>query len=152
MRVGRQELGRARRGRPVHGPRRSTDEKDAQEGSARGRSNRGSHRWFDARFGPGARRQAAARTGHDDLELVDGRHLVGGYLVDAYWPVARLVVELDSYEFHSDREAFERDRRKIADLRLAGYEVLPITHRQLDREPAWVVDTVRTHLRRVAAK
>jgi hypothetical protein len=36
--------------------------------------------------------------------------LVEGYLVDAYWPARRLVAELDSWEFHRDRGAFERDR------------------------------------------
>lgn len=84
------------------------------------------------------------------LPLPSTNVLVEGYLVDAFWPEARLVVELDSYEFHSDRETFERDRRKIADLRLAGFDALPFTHRQLTEEPAWVVDTVRAHLRRAA--
>jgi hypothetical protein len=47
-----------------------------------------------------------------------------GYLVDGYWPEARLVVELQSYEHHAHRQAFDRDYTKLARLRLAGYEVL----------------------------
>ena len=35
---------------------------------------------------------------------------VSGYLVDAYWPDANLVVEVDSYEYHRGRQPFERDR------------------------------------------
>ena len=50
--------------------------------------------------------------------------LVDGYLVDAFWPDADLVVELDGYEFHNDRKAFEADRRKLAELRRRGLEAI----------------------------
>ncbi len=43
--------------------------------------------------------------------------LVDGFLVDCHWPDANLVVELDGYEFHSGRDAFEADRRRLAELR-----------------------------------
>ena len=59
---------------------------------------------------------------------------VAGYEVDAYWPEARLAVELDSWEFHRGREAFERDRAKSTELRLAGFEVIRLTDRRLKRE------------------
>jgi very-short-patch-repair endonuclease len=74
--------------------------------------------------------------------------LLDGYLVDAFWPEANLVVELDGYEFHHDREAFERDRRKIAALRLAAREVVSFTYAQVTREPGWVVATVTALLER----
>jgi very-short-patch-repair endonuclease len=64
--------------------------------------------------------------------------LVEGYLVDAYWPAARLVVELQGYAYHSDRLAFERDHARLARLKLAGYEVLALTWHQVTKEPAWV--------------
>lgn len=76
--------------------------------------------------------------------------LVEGFLVDAYWPAARLVVELDGYEYHRGREAFERDHAKIGRLRLAGYEVLPLTYRQLTEEPDWVVRAIGSLLERGA--
>ena len=60
---------------------------------------------------------------------------VHGYLVDAVWPDARLVVELDGHEFHRGRVAFEDDRRRDADLLAAGYHVLRITWRRLTEEP-----------------
>ena len=69
--------------------------------------------------------------------------LVDGFLVDAYWPDANLVVELDGYEFHSGRDAFERDHARIAGLRLAGREVVPFTYRQVTREGSRVASTVR---------
>lgn len=74
--------------------------------------------------------------------------LVEGFLVDAYWPAAQVVVELDGYDYHSGRRAFERDHAKLARLRLAGYEVLCVTWRQLGEEPAWVVGAVRMLLAR----
>jgi hypothetical protein len=52
---------------------------------------------------------------------------VEGIEVDFLWPGARLVVEVDGYEFHRDRAAFERDRRRDAVLQRAGYRVLRIT-------------------------
>ena len=56
--------------------------------------------------------------------------------VDALWPRARLVVEMDSWEYHRHRAAFERDRARDTDLLLAGYRTIRVTHRRLDREPA----------------
>ncbi|HET9676632.1 MAG TPA: DUF559 domain-containing protein [Solirubrobacterales bacterium] len=66
-----------------------------------------------------------------------------GHEVDALWPVAKLVVELDSWEHHGHRAAFERDRARDPKLLLAGYRTIRITHRRLDRE----ADTVAVELR-----
>jgi very-short-patch-repair endonuclease len=71
---------------------------------------------------------------------------VQGYLVDAYWPDANLVVELDSWEFHRGRDSFERDRAKIVDLRLAGVDVAPITDRRLTYERDKVASVIRQAL------
>jgi len=82
------------------------------------------------------------------IEMPQANVLVDGFLVDAYWPEADLVVELDGYEFHHDREAFERDHRKIAKLRLAGREVVALTYNQVTRESDWVVAAVAAMLER----
>lgn len=76
--------------------------------------------------------------------------LVEGFLVDAVWPKPRLVVELDGYEFHRSRDAFERDRRRDAVLALAGYRVVRVTYRMLAREPARVAGTILSLLTRDA--
>ncbi len=68
---------------------------------------------------------------------------VCGFVVDAVWPAARLVVELDGYGYHGHREAFERDRERDAALQLAGYRVIRITWRRLEREPHQVARTLR---------
>jgi very-short-patch-repair endonuclease len=64
---------------------------------------------------------------------------VAGYNADVFWPAHRLIVEVDGYQFHSSRWAFERDRRRDAAHTLAGYTVIRITWRQLTEEPMVVV-------------
>ena len=68
--------------------------------------------------------------------------LVEGFLVDAYWPQAQLVVELQSWEHHGHRQAFERDNERLARLQAAGYSVLPLTYRQLRHQPDWVIRSI----------
>lgn len=77
--------------------------------------------------------------------------VVEGFVVDAYWPSARLTVELQGYAYHSDREAFERDHARFARLKLAGHEVLALTWRQVMDQPAWVAAAIRTLLGRAPA-
>ena len=60
---------------------------------------------------------------------------IGGYEVDFLWRDRRLVVEVDGYAYHSTREAFERDRRKDADLQALGLRTLRLTWRQIATEP-----------------
>jgi very-short-patch-repair endonuclease len=60
-------------------------------------------------------------------------------MVDAYWRPGRLVVELQSWEHHAHRQAFERDNERLARLQVAGYTVLPLTYRQLRDQSDWVI-------------
>jgi very-short-patch-repair endonuclease len=60
---------------------------------------------------------------------------VGGFEVDFLWRSRRLVVEVDGYRFHSDRAAFENDRRRDAALVALGYRVVRVTWRHLCNEP-----------------
>ena len=71
---------------------------------------------------------------------------VAGEDVDAYWQESNLVVELDSWEFHKTRRAFERDRQKAATLERAGIRVLRFTWTQLTRGEATVAATIRGRL------
>jgi hypothetical protein len=57
-----------------------------------------------------------------------------GYEVDAFWPEDNTVVELDGWEHHRTRRAFEEDRRKAAALEAAGHRVLRFTWRQVARD------------------
>jgi very-short-patch-repair endonuclease len=62
--------------------------------------------------------------------------------VDALWPGQRLIVELDSWKFHSGRHAFESDRERDAALQAAGYRVVRITWRQLEADPERVAAVI----------
>jgi hypothetical protein len=79
-----------------------------------------------------------------DIPMYEPNAEVRGYEVDAYWPDAELVIELDSRSFHTSPFAAERDDTKTVELRLAGLEVHRLTYTMVDRRPCWVVDTVRT--------
>jgi very-short-patch-repair endonuclease len=61
---------------------------------------------------------------------------VAGHEVDILFEAEKVVVELDGWDFHSDRRSFERDRNKDADLALAGYLVVRITWERLTQTPA----------------
>jgi very-short-patch-repair endonuclease len=66
--------------------------------------------------------------------------------VDVLWPEARLIVELDSWEFHAHRAAFEKDRDRDADHLLAGYRTIRVTHRRLSNEPERLAAQIRALL------
>lgn len=69
-----------------------------------------------------------------------------GREVDFHWPEARLIVETDGRETHDTAVAFERDRRRDLDLKLAGWEVIRITWRQLHEEPERLLALLRAKL------
>jgi hypothetical protein len=61
---------------------------------------------------------------------------VAGYEADAVFPEHRLIVELDGWEFHRQRDAFESDRDRDADTLRARYATVRITKLRLTRTPA----------------
>jgi very-short-patch-repair endonuclease len=71
---------------------------------------------------------------------------VGQHEVDFLWREQRLVVEVDGYAFHSSRGAFERDRRRDADLAREGIRVVRVTWRQIADEPEAIVATLAAAL------
>lgn len=64
---------------------------------------------------------------------------VSGYELDAYWPELRFAVELDLFETHGSRAAFERDRLRQEELKLLGIEMIRATKPRLDHEPEAVI-------------
>lgn len=63
---------------------------------------------------------------------------VHGVEVDAWWPAARLAVEIDSWAWHGSRHAFQRDRTKSNGLAVHGIRVLRFTDRDVADRPAEV--------------
>jgi hypothetical protein len=60
---------------------------------------------------------------------------MGGHEVDAYFEAERLVVELDGWDFHSDRRAFEDDRERDAAMLALGIATIRITWERLHENP-----------------
>jgi very-short-patch-repair endonuclease len=60
--------------------------------------------------------------------------VIEGDEVDYAWPARKLVIELDSWEYHRTRQAFEADRRRDRRLAAKGWTVLRVTWEDL-REP-----------------
>jgi very-short-patch-repair endonuclease len=61
---------------------------------------------------------------------------VEGFLVDAVWRPAMLIVELDGARFHDQPGVRRRDRRRDAELAIAGYTVLRYGWDDVARAPA----------------
>jgi very-short-patch-repair endonuclease len=68
--------------------------------------------------------------------------------VDFLWRTERLVVEVDGWESHGTRSAFEEDRARDARLALLGFEVLRFTWWQVESGARTVAATIRALLAR----
>jgi very-short-patch-repair endonuclease len=60
---------------------------------------------------------------------------------------AKVIVEVDGFETHGTRSAFEADRVRDAELQILGWRVLRTTWRQLERTPHEFIDRLRRLLR-----
>jgi very-short-patch-repair endonuclease len=72
--------------------------------------------------------------------------LVDRFEVDFLWRGQRLVAEVDGWDSHHTRSAFEEDRARDARLKLLGYEVVRFTWRQVTEDASMVAKTIRTLL------
>lgn len=68
------------------------------------------------------------------------------FYVDILFERLKVVVEIDGYEFHSDREVFETDRVRQNALVLDGWLVLRYTWWMIIDEPERVIAEIRTAL------
>lgn len=73
---------------------------------------------------------------------------VASHEIDAYWEAERFAVEVDGWDTHRTREAFEADPLRQEDLKLAGIDSIRITARRIEREP----DAVGQSLRKLLAR
>jgi very-short-patch-repair endonuclease len=81
------------------------------------------------------------------IEGYEVNERVHGHEVDFLWRGAGLVVEVDGYDAHRGRVAFERDRLKWATLEAKGLSIMPVTGRQIRRDPDGVIDRLLGALR-----
>lgn len=59
-----------------------------------------------------------------------------GYEIDVLYPAERVIVEIDSFEFHSDRSSFGNDRKRDAIMLAAGYVTVRITDDRMKHDGA----------------
>jgi very-short-patch-repair endonuclease len=101
-----------------------------------------SRSWLEDEFRPWLRR----------FKLPEARFnvLVNGREVDVYFPQERLIIELDGFEVHRGRAAFENDRDRDADMLVNGMPTLRITRRRIRSAPAKEAERLRSilHARR----
>jgi very-short-patch-repair endonuclease len=81
-----------------------------------------------------------------DLPRPQVQARIGPFRVDALWPAARVVVELDGHRFHAGPAEAEADRRRDLELRGMGYVVLRYTWHQVTREGEAVIADLRRAL------
>jgi very-short-patch-repair endonuclease len=72
---------------------------------------------------------------------------VDRYIVDFLWADRALIVEVDGWESHRTRSAFEEDRARDARLAVLGYRVVRFTWRQVTDHGAELAGTIRALLR-----
>lgn len=94
---------------------------------------------LEERFAPFLRQRHLPLPRFNDWILLGPKR----YLVDCHWSHLRQVLELDGWETHSTRSAFQDDRARDRRLTAAGYTVTHITWRQLDDEPEEVASDLR---------
>jgi hypothetical protein len=85
--------------------------------------------------------------GKTDLPRPAMNTFVEGYEIDLYWERERFAIELDGWDGHRTHVAFEDDRKRQEDLKLAGIEMVRITGGRLVREPAEVARRIEALLR-----
>jgi very-short-patch-repair endonuclease len=78
------------------------------------------------------------------LPAVEFHKPILDYEVDAWIIGTPVVLECDGWEFHDKRRRkFEDDRRRRAELTVAGYIVVHFTWTMLKRQPQWVAAMIR---------
>ena len=81
------------------------------------------------------------------LPLPEFNQHIAGHEVDAVYREQKLVIELDSRQFHTTTRAFEEDRDRDADILSAGFSTLRITDHRLKTHQAKEARRLNTILR-----
>ncbi len=71
------------------------------------------------------------------------QHL-NGIETDLHWPEARIVLEVDGWEFHKTREQFEEDRRRGLVHTAAGWQVIRVSALQVQQQPELLLAALQT--------
>jgi very-short-patch-repair endonuclease len=80
------------------------------------------------------------------LPLPITNKLAGGRRVDCHWPDYNLTVELDSYQFHNSRYAWEQDRAREKEARKRKDRFRRFTYGDITEDPDYVIQELRALL------
>ncbi|QZT62876.1 DUF559 domain-containing protein [Mycolicibacterium austroafricanum] len=72
---------------------------------------------------------------------------LAGYLIDVAFPYPKVAIEVDGFAFHSDHDAFQKDRVRQNRISLLGWQVLRFTWLDLTEYPERVLATIRAAIR-----
>jgi predicted transcriptional regulator of viral defense system len=82
------------------------------------------------------------------VDLRDGEPMIRA---DFLWRELRVIVEADGFKTHGTRRSFESDRRRDQRAKVAGFDVVRVTERQLRRERRRIAQTIAAVLSDAAA-
>lgn len=99
---------------------------------------------LEERFGPFLRRYRLPLPRFNDWIVLGPKR----FQVDCHWPQLHLIAELDGWEGHPTRSAFQDDRARDRALHAAGISVIHLTWNQLEVE----AEAVASDLRRLLAE
>ena len=83
-----------------------------------------------------------------DLREPEVNAFVEGRERDLVWRTEKVVVEADSYTFHSHARPWAKDIGQSNELQLRGYIVLRFTWFDVTERPLWVIGKIRRALTR----
>jgi hypothetical protein len=89
-----------------------------------------------------------ALIGRAGLPAPESNVALGRFVPDLLWRAQRVVVEYDSYDFHSGPAAFHSDRDRHNHFEALGYHVIHVTLRQLTRRREQVLVWIASALAR----
>jgi very-short-patch-repair endonuclease len=73
-------------------------------------------------------------------EIWDGPHFVAR--VDFAYPERKLAIEVDGFQFHSGRESFDRDRRRLSAVSALGWRLQLVTKADIDDLPGATINRI----------
>ena len=78
------------------------------------------------------------------------QHAVGRYRLDFAWPLLLIAVECDGFEWHGNRLAWKRDRRRIAALEAQGWRIVHLTWDDVTQRPSQSIARIQLALAQAA--
>ena len=95
--------------------------------------------------------------GPDAQKQLQTQHKIDYYdipltIPDFAFPSLQIAIYCDGYEFHSERDPFQKDRQQSRELQLRGWCVLRFAGREILNETDAVVRTIERAIRRKAGE